>query len=171
MFYWLLYPTQLQNLWVVIVAPTSDLNMAPLSLEPIYQQNILPPSPPHCQYILGEQGQANSNKHSHSERGRMEYTQQSLIHSNATALERSCLEPFPGSVECSLVSSWFCNLGGAPKSIIHYVIWIMLWPVFPFFSWPLWKELWGKDFLRGKASFAFLLVKVWLSKFVIIRLE
>lgn len=138
---------------------------------------IPPPTPPtpcahhhavSIHYTIVEQRQDSSNKHSHSERGRMEDTQDSLIHSNSTALERYWLELF-GGVECSLISSWFCNLRGAPKFIVHCVIWLHPLASLPFCSFPqsLWSGSWVKDFPRGTVSFSFLLVKVWLSRLII----
>lgn len=107
-------------------------------------------------YMLVEQGQDSSNKHSQSERGRMEDTQKSLIHSNPKAFERYWLEFF-GSVECSLISSQLCNLRGAPKFIFHCAIWLHSLASLPF---TLPQSFWLEAVF---VSFSFLLVKVWLS--------
>lgn len=106
--------------------------------------------------MLVEQRQDSSNKHSQSERERMEDSQKSLIHSNPKAFERYWLEFFC-SVECSLISSQLCNLRGAPKSIFHCAIWLHSLASLPFC---LPQSLWLK---AGIVSFSFLLVKVWLS--------
>lgn len=99
---------------------------------------------------LVEQRQDNINKHSHSERGIMEHTWYSLIHSNSASLER-CLEPFPGVVEHSLISSLFCSLEElAPQSFVHCDFWLPP-PTYPqavlptcSLPWLLCSRLWGK---------------------------
>ena len=73
---------------MVIIVSTTDLNVASLGPEAYKLAKQIIPSPPHSQYATGERGKSTAV----SERGRMEYTQQSLIHSDSTALDKGELE-------------------------------------------------------------------------------